>query len=55
MPKKSNFEIDGQEFIAYPFPEYQEYMGEEWFRDECYYCADCDIYFIPKERCKSTE
>lgn len=25
MPKKSNFEIDGKEYIAHPWPEYQEY------------------------------
>lgn len=37
-------------YIAHPWPDYQEYMGEEWFRDECYYCADKDVYFIPKER-----
>jgi len=55
MPKKSNFDIDGKEYIAHPWPEYQEYMGEDWFHDECYYCADSDVYFIPKERCKSIE
>lgn len=42
------------EYIAYPWPEYQEYMGEEWFRKECYYCADKDIYFIPINRVNTT-
>lgn len=41
-------------YIAYTWPEYQEYMGEEWFREECYYCADKDIYFIPINRVNST-
>lgn len=41
------------EYILFPWPDYQEYMEEEWFRDECYYCADKDVYFIPKERIES--
>lgn len=24
-------------YIALPFPDYQEYMEEEWFRKETYY------------------
>ena len=42
-------------YIAYPWPEYQEYMGEEWFREECYYCADKDVYFIPVNRVNESE
>ena len=41
-------------YVAYPWPEYQEYMGEEWFREECYYCADKDVYFIPINRVNTT-
>lgn len=51
MCKKRNLDITPTKYIAHPWPEYQEYMGEEWFREECYYCADKDIYFIPEERC----
>lgn len=43
------------EYIAYHWPEYQEYMGEEWFRKECYYCADKDVYFIPINRVNTKE
>lgn len=42
-------------YVAYPWPEYQEYMGEEWFREECYYCADKDVYFIPVNRVNESE
>lgn len=51
MLKKLNFETDNKEFIAYPWPDYKKYMSEDWFLDECYYCADKDVYFIPEERC----
>lgn len=51
MPKISN----SSKYIAHPWPEYKEYMGEDWFLDECYYCSKYDVYFIPEERCKSTK
>lgn len=37
-------------YIAYHWPEYQEYMGEEWFREETYYDSNKDIYLIPIDR-----
>lgn len=39
-----------KEYIAYSWPDYQEYMDKDWFRDESYYDADKDVYLIPKER-----
>ena len=39
-----------KEYVAYPWPDYQEYMDKDWFRDESYYDADKDTYLIPKER-----
>ena len=39
-------------YLAYPWPEYQDYMGEEWFRTESYYDSDKDVYLIPEYRVK---
>ena len=46
--------LNSSEYIAYPWPEYQEFMAEDWFREESYYCADKDTYFIPKNRVKKS-
>jgi hypothetical protein len=37
-------------YIALPWPEYQEYMSEDWFREESYYDINKDTYLIPKNR-----
>ena len=37
-------------YVALPWPEYQDYMAEDWFRKESYYDAKQDTYLIPKER-----
>ena len=37
-------------YVAIPWPEYQDYMAEDWFREESYYDANKDIYLIPKNR-----
>lgn len=37
-------------YIAFPFPDYQEYMEEEWFREESHYDCDRDVYLIPINR-----
>ena len=37
-------------YVALPWPEYQDYMAEDWFREESYYDANNDTYLIPKER-----
>lgn len=41
-------------YIALPFPDYQEYMEEEWFRKETYYDCDRDVYLIPIDRVNTT-
>lgn len=37
-------------YVALPWPEYQDYMTEDWFLEESYYDADKDVRLIPKER-----
>lgn len=37
-------------YVALPWPEYQDYMAENWFLEESYYDAKKDVYLIPKER-----
>lgn len=37
-------------YVALPWPEYQDYMAEDWFLEESYYDADKDVRLIPKER-----
>ena len=37
-------------YVAIPWPEYQDYMDKDWFREESYYDANKDIYLIPKNR-----
>lgn len=37
-------------YVALPWPEYQDYMTEDWFRKESYYDVDKDTYLIPKNR-----
>lgn len=37
-------------YLAYPWPEYQDYMGEDWFREECFYDSSKDTYLIPENR-----
>lgn len=39
-----------QLYVALPWPDYQEYMGEDWFLDESFYDTDKDVRLIPKER-----
>lgn len=31
------------------WPEYQDFMEMPRFRQQCFYCADDDSYFIPEE------
>lgn len=42
-------------YLAYPWPEYQDYMGEDWFRTECFYDSSKDTYLIPENRIKMFE
>ena len=35
-------------YIAVSWPDYQDFMEYPGFREECYYCADHNIYFIPE-------
>ena len=37
-------------YVALPWPEYQDYMDEDWFIEESYYDLNKDIYLIPKNR-----
>lgn len=37
-------------YVALPWPEYKEYMAEDWFLTESYYDSRKDVYLIPKER-----
>ena len=37
-------------YIALPWPEYQDYMAKDWFREESYYDSNKDTYLIPKNR-----
>lgn len=37
-------------YVALPWPEYQDYMAEDWFIKESYYDSKQDTYLIPKER-----
>lgn len=39
-----------EHYIAESWPDYQIYMEEEWFREETFYDADKDVYFIPVSR-----
>jgi hypothetical protein len=43
-----------QKYIALPFPEYQEYMEEEWFMRESYYDYNENVYLIPINRVNTT-
>lgn len=37
-------------YEAFIWPEYQEFMGEDWFREETYYDPNKDTYLIPENR-----
>ncbi len=37
-------------YIAFPWPDYQEYMEEEWFREASYYDCNRNVYLIPIDR-----
>ena len=37
-------------YIAFPWPDYQEYMEEKWFEEETYYDFNRDVYLIPIDR-----
>ena len=36
-------------YIAVEWPEYQIFMEYPKFREECYFCSDANIYFIPED------
>ena len=36
-------------YIAVEWPEYQIFMEHPQFREECYFCPDVDLYFIPED------
>ena len=36
-------------YICVEWPEYQIFMEHPRFRDECYYCPDSSVYFIPED------
>ena len=35
-------------YIAVEWPEYQIFMEHPQFREECYFCPDANLYFIPE-------
>lgn len=37
-------------YQAFTWPEYQDFMGEDWFREESYYDSNKDTYLIPEDR-----
>lgn len=37
-------------YIALHWTEYQDYIAEDWFREESYYDSNKDTYLIPKNR-----
>lgn len=43
-----------QKYIALSWPDYQEYMEEEWFREESYYDCNRNVYLIPIDRVNIT-
>lgn len=36
-------------YICVEWPEYQFFMDHQRFRDECYYCPDANVYFVPED------
>lgn len=36
-------------YFAVEWPEYQLFMDYPKFREECFYCSDSNIYFIPED------
>lgn len=36
-------------YIAEEWPEYQIFMEHPLFREECYFCQDANLYFIPED------
>lgn len=36
-------------YICVEWPEYQIFMGHSRFREDCYYCPDSSVYFIPED------
>lgn len=36
-------------YIAVEWPEYQIFMEHPRFREDCYFCPDASIYFIPED------
>lgn len=36
-------------YIRVDWPEYQLFMDHSRFRDECYYCPDASVYFVPED------
>ena len=38
-----------KKYINVDWPEYQLFMDHSRFRDECYYCSDSNMYFVPED------
>lgn len=38
-----------KKYINVEWPEYQFFMDHPRFRDECYYCSDSNVYFVPED------
>lgn len=36
-------------YVCVEWPEYQIFMEHPRFEDECYYCPDSSVYFIPED------
>lgn len=36
-------------YVCVEWPEYQIFMEHPRFEDDCYYCPDSDMYFIPED------
>ena len=36
-------------YIAVEWPEYQGFMEHPRFEEECYFCPDSNVYFIPED------
>lgn len=41
--------MDMIKYISVEWPEYQIFMEHPRFREECYYCPDSSMYFIPED------
>lgn len=36
-------------YISVEWPEYQHFMEHPMFEEECYFCSDANVYFVPED------